>query len=295
MSPIDSHVCTVRSDTGITLGVVGKGYTPVQNSELFEWLRGLEGFSNVIIETAGSLGVGETVWVLGRCKDLTLDIRGDVTNGYMLLSNGHNGQRKLTIMPTQVRVVCANTLRMAESTGERKSTLSTGFLLRHTSGIQDNMRQIQEAYAKTTEAWKLTEEALRLLAAKPLSESLLTRLFNEPWKAPTTPVAPSVVPEDPVAALAAPDEGARAAAIRIAREQRLQAILAGPTCQVIGTRDTLFSAFNAVTEYLDYETPTRQKDPSKAAMARFESSCFGGTADEVKNRAFKLALELAGA
>ncbi len=285
MDPITSHVATVRSDTGETLGVVGANYTPVQNRELFEWMRGLEGFADVVVETAGSLGCGETVWVLGRCKGLSLNIKNDVTNGYMLLCNGHTGQRKLTIMPTSVRVCCANTLRMAESVGKREGTLSSGYLLRHTTGIAEAMKEIQTAYAKTTKAWAITEQALRLLASKPLTEVAITRLFTEPWAKP-------VLPE--LADLAA-SETTRAAAIRTAREAKLRALLASPTNQQPGTRDTLFSGFQTVVEYLDHEAQTRQKDAKEAAMARFESSCFGGIGDAVKDRTFTLALELAGA
>ncbi len=293
MVPVETHVATIRSDTKTSLGVVGKGYTPVQNEELFTWLRGLDGFADVTIETAGALGDGETVWVQARCDGLKFDLGDGGIQAYMLLSNGHAGNRRMIIMGTGQRVVCQNTLRMADggkAGSTNKGTLSTGWALRHTTNVAKAMEAIQDAYKRTTDGWKASEEALRFLATKPISEAKLQRLFVEPWI--PKPVTAEAKAEAEAAAAETQDESTRAATIRMTREKRLREILASPTCAIGKLGDTLYAGLQAVTEFVDHESAVRGKNE---ALARLESSSFGGVGDEIKGKAWKLALELAEA
>ena len=306
---VASHVAIVRSDTQRTLGVVTKHFQPVQNQELFDWLRGLDGFADVQIETAGALGNGETVWVLGRCKGLAFSLGGDEHTGYMLLANGHAGNRALQVMPTMVRVVCANTLYMAagggstdENTGkEFAGNLSSGFTLRHTRSIATMMGDIQTAYAKTTQAWKNTEQVMKHLAAKPLTDEAVATLFTTPFEQPKREnkdldtLQAFINDDDGKAKDEAESEGARAIAIREARTKRLNEILASETCtRYEATRGTIFAGFNAVTQFIDHEGAVRTGS-AEADMARFTSANFGGRGEMIKRKAYKLALELAGA
>lgn len=304
MTPIDSHHAVVRSDNRSTLGVVGKGFVPVQNHELIDWLRGLDGFADVTIETAGALGNGETVWALGRCNGLKFDLGDGGFQGYMLLANGHAGNRRLAIMPTTVRVVCQNTLRMAEGVkpgSTNKNTLSTGYILRHTKSIATMMQKVQEAYKQTTDAWKASEEALRYLASKPLTQEAIGRLFVEPFipKARQEAIEKVEAGDQTPEVVEQADESVRAAAIRMEREKRLNEILASPTCTAPKIRDTLYAGLQAVTEYLTHDAPIRSssknaiEDKQLAQKAsRLDSNLFG-TFDEMKGKAWELALELA--
>jgi phage/plasmid-like protein (TIGR03299 family) len=295
MVAIESHMATVRSDNGATLGVVGRNYTPMQNRDMFAWFRGLEGVAKITIETAGALGKGETVWAMARCDGLRLDLGDGGIQPYLLFANGHDGSRRVTIMPTTVRVVCQNTLRMAEGAGKRKGTLSSGYALRHTSGIADALASIQKAYAKTSEAWKRTEEALRFLASRRITNEGLQRLFTEPWIPKKAEVKNLITGEVLSTVVEDKDEGVRALAIRQARERRLNELLVSPTCKIGKLGDTWYAAVQAVTEYLDHEAVTRGENDREKAMRRLESANFGGTSDEVKGRAWDLALDLAGA
>lgn len=297
MTPIDSHVAAVRSDNRVTLGVVGKNYTPVQNHELFTWIRGLEAIGETMIETAGALMDGSTVWVLARIKDLHFDINGDEHQGYLSLTNGHAANRLLMLTPTMTRQCCNNTTRMIVGQ-KREGTLATGFNLRHGSQILANLEAIKDMYVQTSKAWKSTEAALRALAASPLTDEKINRLFVEPW-IPKAEITAEAKAEAEAAAKDDADEKDRASAIRMEREKRLREILASPTCQLAGTKDTVFSAYNAVTEFLEHDAPARGKagltgeaQIRAQKTSRFESN-LDGRADEVKGKALKLALELA--
>lgn len=307
---IPTNKVIIRSDTQECLGIVGSGYEAVQNKDLFAWFRSLDGFADVTIETAGALGAGEVVWVLAKCNGLRFDIKGDLHQGFVSLTNGHAGNKKLMLTPTIIRQCCQNTTRMIVGQ-KRSNTLASGWELRHTANIGQHMDRIRELYARTTDSWKATEEVLRTLANKPLTDEALTRLFTEPWSEPKTGANAGDFSNAPIAGIAAAEremdgeagnESERASLLREMRVQSLNKILAGETCQQPGTKDTLFSAYNAVTEFVEYESSTRvakttPKDQIKRAVAlkRFESANFGGNGDRVKTRAFKLALELAEA
>jgi phage/plasmid-like protein (TIGR03299 family) len=298
MMPIESHVAVVRHDTDATFGVVGKNYTPLQNVELFKTLRGLEGVGDVVIETAGAIGDGEVVWALARVKGLHFDIKGSEHQGYISLTNSHDGSRKLLWTPTDVRQVCWNTTSMIIAQ-ERKNTLSSGWEIPHRSGLQTNLKRIVELYEKMAGDWKNTQEVLTFLASKPITDEKLKRLFVEPFipkaKQETMIIEAPEAAEVEAEAEVEADESVRAKLIRAEREARLKELLASPTNNMPGTRDTLYAAYNAVTEFVDHETMVRPKDNSDRgiAEARLKSAQFGGRGTEIKRKAFNLAMELA--
>jgi len=303
LTPISTHKCIVRADTKETLGIVGANWTPIQNQALMDWLDGLDGFADVTIETAGALGKGETVWVMARCGGMSFDVKGDEHKGYMCLSNGHGGNAMLTVTPTMQRVVCANTLRMMHDSAARKNTLESGWTLRHTASIQESFDRIRDCYARTTKSWKRTQEVMNMLASKPLTDEALTRLTTEPFatiKTPTTEAG--LIDTEAAQGFGNEKERSNAAAgiLAEARIASIHKILASPTCQT-GAKDTLYAGFQAVTEYIEHESPVRTNtkgldETAKArqiAMRRFEAANFGGLGDDRKSKAFALAMELA--
>ncbi len=146
-----------------------------------------------------------------------------------------------------------------------------------------------------------------MLASKPLTDEALTRLMTEPF---TKPVATAGTASNLQADIEAVEEAQgieKAPTVMSelnanARKASIQAILASPTCQMPGTKDTLFAGYNAITEYLEYDIPFRaDKNLSETerarsmALKRFSSANFSGQNDDRKTKAFALAMELAGA
>ena len=61
-----SHRATYREDTGNVLGVVGPRYTPLQNQDAFDWFQPFLDANECSLHTAGSLHLGEKIWVLAQ-------------------------------------------------------------------------------------------------------------------------------------------------------------------------------------------------------------------------------------
>lgn len=139
-SLISSHKATYRSDHGTTLGVVGKSYGIVQNDVAFSFLDYIAKVSDIKpkLETAGSLGNGESVFVTARLgEDFDLG-GGDMVNPYLVISNRHDGKGSVSVFFTPIRVICQNSLNVAL----RNSVNRVNFT--HTTRVNDRIAREQE-------------------------------------------------------------------------------------------------------------------------------------------------------
>lgn len=280
LQPVPDAFAIRRADTQRVLGVVGADFTPLQNAEAFAFFRQLAGNGRLTFETAGAFRQGAITWVQARLPDLDIRLGDDEAKAYLLISNGHTGNRMLTVAPTTIRVICENSLAMAQQqTAEQRRHrpgLATGFQVRHTAGMRVALDDIAQAYAQTRTAHAVTREAWEFLARKPLTTRMTRLFFNRVWGA------------------AGPDEADRAAALRKAREARLEAILASPTSQVRGTKDTAFSLLQAAVEHIDHERLTRTVDGVDPQEQRLISATFGSGA-ALKETAWTAMLDLVAA
>src|SRR4051794_22534217 len=108
---------TVRTNpqTGATeyLGVVGDDYATVQNEQVAEMLNLLVDESGAHFETAGSMRKGKSVFVTRRLPD-AMETAGVARMAlYLAAPTSHDGTASLRLDATPVRIVCANTQRMA--------------------------------------------------------------------------------------------------------------------------------------------------------------------------------------
>lgn len=115
---------TFRTDTMTELGMVGPGYSVVQNHEAFEVMRPLIDSGHAKLETGGSLRDGADAWLMLRWNleefgPVVRELFADGMIPFGLIAANHSGRRGILLQNTVVRVVCANTLGMAESSGEQ--------------------------------------------------------------------------------------------------------------------------------------------------------------------------------
>jgi phage/plasmid-like protein (TIGR03299 family) len=143
---------------------VGEDYTPIQVAEAFAFGDDLinaskDGSEVAHWHTAGELLDG-TVWALAKL-DNTIYVAGDEIESYFLMSTRHDGKSSFRVKLTNTRVVCKNTLNMANAYGTKRD-----FATRHTSQYQGRLEEARKILQLTTKAqaeWqKLANELLAI-------------------------------------------------------------------------------------------------------------------------------------
>src|SRR3954471_23133334 len=111
-----------RSDTKAPLSIVGKDYQIVQPRDMLEFFRDLTESGGWHIHTAGTMRGGKKLWAMATCEDAKRFVKNpkgkDAMLMNLLLATSMDGSMRTTAMLTTVRVVCANTLRMALAGGD---------------------------------------------------------------------------------------------------------------------------------------------------------------------------------
>lgn len=132
---VPDKYATVRTDTNVPLGIVGKRYETVQNSEAFKFFDAIIGEKQAIYETAGALGDGEKVFITAKMPDYIKVGKNDITEVYIVLKMAHDGSGAIQAMITPIRVVCQNTMNMAMREAVNKVSI------RHTKNVRTHLEQ----------------------------------------------------------------------------------------------------------------------------------------------------------
>lgn len=169
---------TVRTDTHKELGAVGPDYTPLQNKDAFAVLEPLLESEYCSISTAGVLRGGADAWVLvewdrskfeGEAR-LMLELEGIQPFGF--IANNHDGRRGILVAQTPIRIVCANTLGMAEGNGA-----APNIIVRHTTEVAANLKAAaEEVFGEVIRRYTIIAEQYKALKAAQLSDGQFKKL-----------------------------------------------------------------------------------------------------------------------
>lgn len=243
----------------VPLSVVGADYGVLKDQKVFELLeRVYDG--RAVVETAGTLRDGKRLWVLIRRGGFEVTA-GDLVVSYDLWVNRHDGSGCFELHRTQVRVVCANTWRMAIGNGRNRV-----FGIRHTVNVEQG----------ATQACNL----LKMLAEKEVEEQRKTIALAKTG----------------ISGREAGNLFAQLVGIDVNKrldEQPTKAVNALDTLSGLFLRGTgnlgktRWDAFNAVTEFVDHSRSVRVVGNRNRQEVRFESAVLG-SGDDLKSRAFEL-------
>lgn len=265
---VATRKATVRSDTSDVLGVVGNGYVPVQNHQAFGFLDSVVADGGLRYHTAGALGKGEKIWMLAKLSgSIRVKNSEDLVDKFLLLSNAHDGSAALRVYFTPIRVVCQNTLALAErrSGGE-------GVSIVHKGDLQAKIKEAQQVLGFATRFYDDAEERINRLASYYPNEAQLAAYFKE------------IYPD--------PDEGkdnTRAANIRQELHRLFEDGIGHDTPEI---KRSSWMAFNAVTEFVDHVRASRGTNDAERDSRRLDSIWFGSGA-RLKQKAWDLALQMA--
>lgn len=168
---VPGKIATVRDVPGAerdqyqVLGVLGEGYGVVQNEEALQAAYDIVGASagEAYLDTLGVLGEGQRLFSYLRLEDLVIDPVGinDTIERGLVIYWSHDGSIAMTYAFSDIRVVCRNTVQMALSGAQRV------FKAKHTSAVQDRMKQAQTVLGVSTKwAERFKQQAEEMLAVQ---------------------------------------------------------------------------------------------------------------------------------
>lgn len=264
--PVPNRQAVVRQDTSELLGVVGKGYQPIQNHECFSFLDSVVADGGLRYHTAGALGRGERVWMLAKLPG-QIQVAGseDTTEKFLLLSNSHDGTSALRVYFTPIRVVCANTLAMAERRSRKE-----GISIIHKGDLATKVSEAQEILGFANRFYDDLDGKINRLASYHPSREQLQEYFESLY--PDRRETPS-------------------ARTRNIRSTLLQLFESGRGQEIAASRRSMWSAYNAITEYIDHHRSTRGTSENQRSERRLDSAWFGSGA-RLKAIAWREALAL---
>lgn len=251
---------TVNRDNGKVLGIVRSAYEVLQNRDAFSFFDVLLAESGARYETAGALGDGERMWLLAKMPESFEPLLGDRVDQFCLLSNSHDGFSGLSVTFTPIRVVCQNTL-----TAALRGSAST-VSLRHTSSIKAKLDQSAMVLRDYRDHYRKLGEVFGAFAAFKITDEWLDAYMDALFGAIKDDSTPSFLTR---------------------RERKVAAFMEhyekGMGVTIDGVAGSAWGAYNAATEFADYEYPSR-KGTDRTASLLF------GTIAGFKQRAFDAAL-----
>jgi phage/plasmid-like protein (TIGR03299 family) len=177
--PCGARYVVTRKTDGRRLGVVGRRYQPIQNTQAISFLDEVIAMGGLEWEAAGSLYYGAKIWALVRTPEvITIGGKGDETYPYLLITTAHDGSSRAKVLPTAIRVVCNNTLRAALWQGDKDLTVE----IPHLGNIQNKVAAARQILGISVDLFKLYGTAMNQLAdvdGLPLVRPLLDALFPQ--------------------------------------------------------------------------------------------------------------------
>ena len=239
----------------VPLSVVGDGYGVLKSETMYRILEGVYG-GQAVVETAGTLRNGQREWVL-VARESWSAATGDKILSYDLWLNRHDGSGCFELHRTNVRVVCANTWKLAVSGGNRV------FGVRHTKNIDQGIQAALDVVGYVEQAEAKQRAAAQRMAQAQFSASEAAKAFD---------------------VLMGIKEGTEPSTRVENQVKELNRLFKSGTGNLGRTR---WDAFNAVTEFVDHSRASRVTGGRDENEVRFESVLMG-SGDALKARAFDL-------
>jgi len=239
----------------VPLAVVGEGYGVLTSETMYRILDEVYK-GQAVVDAAGTLRNGQREWVLVK-REAWSAKAGDTVLTFDLWLNRHDGSGCFELHRTNVRVVCANTWKLAVSGGNRV------FGVRHTRNVAQGVQAALEVLGYVEEAEVKQRRAAQRMAEAVFSETEAARAFN---------------------LLLGIREEAEISTRTQNQAKELNRLFSAGTGNLGRTR---WDAFNAVTEYVDHGRSSRVTEGRDESEVRFESVLMG-SGDALKARALDL-------
>lgn len=286
----NTHQINVRADNHAVLGVVGKGYRPLQNMDLARFADAImaEGGSEMEACKIREVDGGRRVYIELYARSFMLPGNDEVTP-FVLIGNGHDGSLSVMARMTSRRHVCNNTMPMIVLEGlegiakvRHRINWGTDIRLRHTGDLASKVeeaRKVMEALTDRTRQFQTSAEALasRRMTAEEI-QAFWVEAYQDTFGA--IPAEPKDDKERKKREKA--HEAVRSMSVRFNYEQRQ-----------LGTGSNAWLAMNAFTHWAQHTRKPKAANASKRVDVRYEQAA-NGIVHKANVAAMKRALALVG-
>ena len=230
-----------REDNGHTFQVAKKGYQIIQNSDALSLMDEVVGTGMAKYSDANSYKNGGIVSVRVKLPFDYEVVKGDEVNTYLDLLTSHDGSKSLSINLYELRLVCLN--------GMRAMVRTKAINCRHTVNYRLKIEQAQEMFEEYRQIFQAKKENYQRLAKSPMNgndlDTFLNTLLN--IKEDKEVFAKTQNVKDTLTKLFVSGKGNNFAS---------------------GSK---WSAFNAVTEYVNYHRTTKGDESNREFSSLYGS------------------------
>jgi phage/plasmid-like protein (TIGR03299 family) len=256
----------VRLTDNKFMSIMGSGYVPIQPYELVDFalaLLNVEGFTPgedgnppILMETAMSLSEGRVNVLTCKVPQQILVGGIDPVDLFLVFCNSHDGSLRMGVHATPIRVVCMNTLNASFKTAVQ--SWGTKHTQGATNAISEARRTLNLTWAYADTFQKEMDALLTQDFTKRQFEQMVSKLFPK----------------------AANDRAP------FSREQySLIGLLESSPTIDDGFRYTKYGAFNAVTEFMDWNTRFNEGGPP--IEEKRTQHCLFGRAKQNADKTFQ--------
>ena len=266
---VPGYFSTMRTDTEQVLGVVGKDYEVVQNTDAFTFFDAIVGGDGIQYETAGALGNGERIFITAKLPGYIKVGHEDLIEQYLFLTTSHDGYGSITAAFTPIRIVCNNTLNAA------LRNYSNSIKIRHTSNAKERLEQAHKVMGISNQLASQLETIFNQWTKIKITDPELHRLIQL-----------AMVPNKEV--LENINTGKwdeLSTCFNNICNSVFEYAQTSPTQQTETTRGTLFGVYNSVTGYFQNVRSYKNEE------AKLKSLLYGGTAQMKMQKAFNLCMD----
>lgn len=269
---LENNFATFRTDTKEVFGVVGNRYEVVQNTAAFSFFDSIVGEKKAIYETAGVLGIGETIFLTAKLPDNIVLPGNDIIENYLIFTMSHDGTKPVTALLTPTRVVCANTLAIAMSNGYNR------VVIKHTKSALDKIKEAGKLMGLVQKTNEVNQEILTAMAKVNINDDKLAEYIQLVFLTEEERKSLALTGDHKAAEVATRTIGVM--------DQIYDFALEGVGQDTLSTKGTLFGAYSGVTGWLF------NKKEYKTDDARLRSLIFEGTDYQLNQKAFNIAKDL---
>ena len=139
------HFVTVRDDTGLALGQVGRTYHVYQNEQTLAIADSLVGEGLIQWDRVGSIDQGRKMFASFRMPEGFSIAGWDDIEQHVYLINSHDGSSGVRVIPANFRLACTNQFAYLDSLLRQAGINPRMLSIRHSSKINERVSQLRSA------------------------------------------------------------------------------------------------------------------------------------------------------